>query len=197
MADLSGKAICVGSGTTTEQNLNDAFAAQGLPYTPIKYQDLNQVVGGYLQGRCAAMTSDRSQLASARSGFKDPQEHVILADRLSKEPLAPAVVGGDQRMADATNWVVYALIEAEERGITQANLDDVLEQAVAIHLRLPCVVSWVLMEALERSSVCRTTSWFRSFGRQAIMARFITVISAPGVPSPFREAPIVWVGKAV
>jgi general L-amino acid transport system substrate-binding protein len=131
MADLSGKAICVGSGTTTEQNLNDAFAAQGLPYTPIKYQDLNQVVGGYLQGRCAAMTSDRSQLASARSGFKDPQEHVILADRLSKEPLAPAVVGGDQRMADATNWVVYALIEAEERGITQANLDDVLEQAVA------------------------------------------------------------------
>ena len=131
MADLSGKAICVGSGTTTDQNLNDAFAARGLPYTPIKYQDLNQVVGGYLQGRCAAMTSDRSQLASARSGFKDPQQHLILEDRLSKEPLAPAVVGGDQRMADATNWVVFALIEAEERGITQANLDDVLEQATA------------------------------------------------------------------
>ena len=131
MADLSGKAICVGSGTTTEQNLNDAFAAKGLPYTPIKYQDLNQVVGGYLQGRCAAMTSDRSQLASARSGFKDPQQHLILEDLLSKEPLAPAVVGGDQRMADATNWVVYALIEAEERGITQANLDKVLEQATA------------------------------------------------------------------
>ena len=131
LQDLSGKAICVGSGTTTEQNLNDAFAAEGLPYTPIKYQDLNQVVGGYLQGRCAAMTSDRSQLAAARSGFADPEQHVILADRLSKEPLAPGVVGGDQQMADAMTWVVYALIEAEERGITQANVDAMLKQAEA------------------------------------------------------------------
>ena len=129
--DLSGKAICVGSGTTTEQNLNDAFASKGLPYTPIKYQDLNQVVGGYLQGRCEAMTSDRSQLAAARSGFNDPQQHVILDDRLSKEPLAPAVVGGDQPMGDAMTWVIYALIEAEERGITQRNLDAVVEQAEA------------------------------------------------------------------
>ena len=131
LQDLSGKAICVGSGTTTEQNLNDAFAALGLPYTPIKYQDLNQVVGGYLQGRCAAMTSDRSQLAAARSGFADPEEHVILADRLSKEPLAPGVVGGDQQMADAMTWVVYALIEAEERGITQANVDAMVKKAEA------------------------------------------------------------------
>ena len=131
LKDLSGKAICVGSGTTTEQNLNDTFAAEGIPYTPIKYQDLNQVVGGYLQGRCAAMTSDRSQLASARSGFADPEKHVILADRLSKEPLAPAVVGGDQTMADAMTWVVLALIEAEERGITQANVNAMVEQAEA------------------------------------------------------------------
>jgi general L-amino acid transport system substrate-binding protein len=129
--DLSGQAICVGSGTTTEQNLNDAFASKGIPYTPIKYQDLNQVVGGYLQGRCQAMTSDRSQLAAARSGFNDPEGHVILEDRLSKEPLAPAVVGGDQRLVDAMTWVVYALIEAEERGITQANLDRQLRAAEA------------------------------------------------------------------
>ena len=82
LADLNGKAICVGSGTTTEQNLNDVFASKGIPYTPIKYQDLNQVVGGYLQGRCQAMTSDRSQLAAARSGFDEPNAHVILEDRL-------------------------------------------------------------------------------------------------------------------
>ena len=131
LADLSGKSICVGSGTTTEQNLNDAFASEGLPYTPIKYQDLNQVVGGYLQGRCEAMTSDRSQLAAARSGFSDPQAHLILDDRISKEPLAPAVVGGDQSMGDAMTWVVNALIEAEERGITQANVDAVVKQAAA------------------------------------------------------------------
>ena len=131
LSDLSGKAICVGSGTTTEQNLNDAFESKGIPYTPIKYQDLNQVVGGYLQGRCQAMTSDRSQLAAARSGFNAPEAHVILEDRLSKEPLAPAVVGGDQRLVDAMTWVVYALIEAEERGITQANLDRQLRAAEA------------------------------------------------------------------
>ena len=131
MGDLRGKPICVGSGTTTEQNLNDAFSAQGLPYTPIKYQDLNQVVGGYLQGRCAAMTSDRSQLAAARSGFAAPNAHQILGERLSKEPLAPAVVGGDQRMSDAMTWVVYALIEAEERGITQNNVDAMVSKAEA------------------------------------------------------------------
>ena len=131
MDDLRGKPICVGSGTTTEQNLNDAFSAQGLPYTPIKYQDLNQVVGGYLQGRCAAMTSDRSQLAAARSGFAAPNAHQILGERLSKEPLAPAVVGGDQRMSDAMTWVVYALIEAEERGITQNNVDAMVSKAEA------------------------------------------------------------------
>lgn len=131
MDDLSGKAICVGSGTTSEQNLNDAFEARNLPYVPIKYQDLNQVVGGYTQGRCEAMTSDRSQLAAARSGLADPMQHEILADRISKEPLAPAVVGGDQPMADAMRWVVYALIEAEERGITQANVEEIVQTATA------------------------------------------------------------------
>jgi general L-amino acid transport system substrate-binding protein len=127
--DLANQAICVGSGTTTEQNLNDAFEARGISYKPIKYQDLNQVVAGYLQDRCSAMTSDRSLLAAARSGFADPQSHRILDDVLSKEPLAPASVGGDQRLADAMRWVVYALITAEELGITQANVLNRLEEA--------------------------------------------------------------------
>ena len=129
LEDLRGKSICVGSGTTTEQNLNDAFEARGLPYTPIKYQDLNQVVAGYLQGRCSAMTSDRSQLAAARSSFPEPEKHTILESVLSKEPLAPVSVGGDQSLADAMRWVVYALITAEELGITQANVRQVRQQA--------------------------------------------------------------------
>ena len=119
----------MGSGTTTEQNLNDALEAQGIAYTPIKYQDLNQVVAGYLQDRCSAMTSDRSQLAAARSGFANPQEHVILNTVLSKEPLAPLSVGGDQRLGDAMRWVVYALITAEELGLTQANVRERLAEA--------------------------------------------------------------------
>ena len=129
LRDLQGQTICVGSGTTTEQNLNDAFQSLGLPYKPIKYQDLNQVVAGYLQGRCKAMTSDRSQLAAARSGFEQPDRHEILPEVLSKEPLAPLSSGGDQRLADAMRWVVYALITAEEMGITQSNVDAKLQEA--------------------------------------------------------------------
>ena len=121
--ELTNKSICVGSGTTTEQNINDAFESASLAYTPIKYQDLNQVVAGYLQGRCSAMTSDRSQLAAARSGFKNPRNHIILDDVLSKEPLAPASDGQEQQLADAMRWIVFALISAEEQGINKSNID--------------------------------------------------------------------------
>ncbi len=129
LKDLANKSICVGSGTTTEQNINDAFESASLPYTPIKYQDLNQVVAGYLQGRCAAMTSDRSQLAAARSGFKNPKEHIILDDVLSKEPLAPASDGQDQKLSDAMRWVIFSLISAEEQGITKVNIDQKVQIA--------------------------------------------------------------------
>ena len=127
--DLQNKSICVGSGTTTEQNINDVFESKSLPYTPIKYQDLNQVIAGYLQGRCSAMTSDRSQLAAARSGFKNPEEHIILKNVLSKEPLSPASDGADNKLADALRWIIFTLITAEEEGITKANIDEKVELA--------------------------------------------------------------------
>ena len=127
--DLENKSICVGSGTTTEQNINDVFESKSLPYTPIKYQDLNQVIAGYLQGRCSAMTSDRSQLAAARSGFKNPEEHIILKNVLSKEPLSPASDGADNKLADALRWIIFTLITAEEEGITKANIDEKVKLA--------------------------------------------------------------------
>ena len=127
--DLQNKSICVGSGTTTEQNINDVFESKSLPYTPIKYQDLNQVIAGYLQGRCSAMTSDRSQLAAARSGFKNPEEHIILKNVLSKEPLSPASDGADNKLADALRWIIFTLITAEEEGITKENIDEKVKLA--------------------------------------------------------------------
>ena len=127
--DLKNKSICVGSGTTTEQNINDVFESKSLPYTPIKYQDLNQVIAGYLQGRCSAMTSDRSQLAAARSGFKNPEEHIILKNILSKEPLSPASDGADNKLADALRWIIFTLITAEEEGITKGNIDEKVKLA--------------------------------------------------------------------
>ena len=127
--DLRNKSICVGSGTTTEQNINDVFESKSLSYTPIKYQDLNQVIAGYLQGRCSAMTSDRSQLEAARSGFKIPENHIILKNILSKEPLAPASEGSDHKLADALRWIIFALITAEEEGITKVNIEEKLQMA--------------------------------------------------------------------
>ncbi|WP_320675485.1 amino acid ABC transporter substrate-binding protein [Prochlorococcus sp. MIT 1341] len=127
--NLNGRNICVGSGTTTEQNLNDSFQEKNISYKPIKYQDLNQVVAGYLQGRCIAMTSDRSQLAAARSSFANPNDHEILDEVLSKEPLAPASIGNDEKFSDAIRWVIYALFAAEENGITQSNIEQKLLQA--------------------------------------------------------------------
>jgi len=127
--DLQNKSICVGSGTTTEQNINDVFESKSLPYTPIKYQDLNQVIAGYLQGRCSAMTSDRSQLAAARSGFRNPEEHIILKNVLSKEPLSPASDGADNKLADAIRWIIFTLINAEEEGITKENIEEKVKLA--------------------------------------------------------------------
>jgi len=129
LKDLKNKSICVGSGTTTEQNINDVFESKSLPYTPIKYQDLNQVIAGYLQGRCSAMTSDRSQLAAARTGFINPEEHIILKDVLSKEPLSPASDGTDNKLADALRWIIFTLITAEEEGITKENIDEKVKLA--------------------------------------------------------------------
>jgi len=131
LEDLGGTTICVGSGTTTEQNLNEGFQALGLGYTPLKFQEVSQVSAGYLQGRCAAMTADRSQLAALRSGYASPDDHRILGVVMSKEPLAPATIGGEPLMADAVRWTVYALIAAEELDITQANVEQRRDQAAA------------------------------------------------------------------
>ena len=90
---------------------------------------MNQVIAGYLQGRCSAMTSDRSQLAAARSGFKNPEDHIILENILSKEPLSPASDGTDNKLADALRWIIFTLITAEEEGITKENIDEKVKLA--------------------------------------------------------------------
>lgn len=123
LEDLAGQTFCSKAGTTTERNLNDVLQARGIPFEPLNFdqdQDRNQA---YTEGRCAAMTADRSSLNSARSGFEAPDDHVILEEVLSKEPLAPATVDGDARWGDAVRWVIYGLMTAEELGITQSNID--------------------------------------------------------------------------
>lgn len=121
---LAGATICVTSGTTTELNLADHFRQMGLEYTPVVFEDTAQVYSTYEEGRCDAATSDKSQLAAVRSGFADPEAHVILDVTISKEPLTPAVPHGDDQWLDIVKTVMWGLITAEELGITQANVEE-------------------------------------------------------------------------
>ena len=121
---LKGATVCVQSGTTTEKNLTDFSRANKLDLKPVVFDKLEAANGAYFSGRCAAYTTDVSGLASIRSKeAKDPKEHVILPDLISKEPLGPAVRRGDDEWFAIVKWVVFGLIEAEEYGLTQANVE--------------------------------------------------------------------------
>lgn len=124
--DLNGATVCVTSGTTTELNLADSFRQRGLEFTPVVFEDTASVYGAYQEGRCDAVTSDLSQLASIRSGFENPEEHEILDITISKEPLTPAVPAGDEQWADIVKVVIWGLINAEELGISQANVGEMV-----------------------------------------------------------------------
>ena len=121
---LKGATVCVQSGTTTEKNLTDYSRANNLGIKPVVFEKLEATNAAYFAGRCLAYTTDASGLASIRNKeAKDPKEHVILPELISKEPLGPSVRRGDDEFFAIAKWVVYALIEAEDYGITQANVD--------------------------------------------------------------------------
>ena len=124
LEDLMGATICVTSGTTTELNLTDQMAFRGVEYTPVVAAEIDTVYGTYEEGRCDAVTSDKSQLLGRRSSFANPSDHFILDVTMSKEPLAPVVAAGDNNWGDIVRWVVYSTIEAEEQGITAENIGD-------------------------------------------------------------------------
>jgi general L-amino acid transport system substrate-binding protein len=123
--NLKGATVCVQSGTTTEKNLTDYSRANKLDLKPIVFEKQEAATGAYFSGRCVAFTTDASGLASIRNkDAKDPKEHIILPELISKEPLAPAVRRGDDEFEAIAKWTIYGLIEAEEYGITQANVEE-------------------------------------------------------------------------
>ncbi len=123
LEDLEGATICVQTGTTTELNLTDQMRARGVSFTPVVFEDIDATYNAYEEGRCDAVTSDRSQLAARRTVFKNPDDHVILDVVMSKEPLGPVVPHGDDQWFNVIKWVVFATIQAEEFGLTSENLD--------------------------------------------------------------------------
>ncbi|RCS23135.1 amino acid ABC transporter substrate-binding protein [Phyllobacterium salinisoli] len=121
---LSGASVCVQSGTTTELNLADYFRANKMEYNPVVFEKIEEVNAAYDAGRCDAYTTDQSGLYAIRLGLANPDDHVVLPEIISKEPLGPAVRQGDSQWGDVIRWTHYALLNAEEFGITQANVEE-------------------------------------------------------------------------
>lgn len=120
--ELAGASIGVTSGSTTELNLTDTMRALGIEFNPVVYEEIDTLYNSYQQGRCDVVTADKSQLVARRQVLKDPEAHVILDAMISKEPLGPVTVHGDNKWNDVVSWVVYATFFAEEHGITEANV---------------------------------------------------------------------------
>ena len=120
--ELEDASVCVTAGSTTELNLADTMRALGIDFKPVVFEEIDTLYNSYEQGRCDVVTSDKSQLAARRKVFKNPDAHVILDATISKEPLGPVTIHGDNKWNDVVSWVVYATFFAEEHGITQSNV---------------------------------------------------------------------------
>jgi general L-amino acid transport system substrate-binding protein len=120
---LADKSICVEAGTTTELNLTDQMRQLGVSFKPVVFQDADAAYAAYDEARCDAMTSDKSQLVARRSTLKTPGDHVLLEVTMSKEPLGPLTINNDSAWFDTVKWVTYALIQAEEFGLTSDTIE--------------------------------------------------------------------------
>ncbi len=129
LKDLEGGTICVQTGTTTELNLADKMAEAGVQYTPQVFDNADNTFAAYQEGRCDAVTTDKSGLVSRRTLLPDAENHVILDITLSKEPLGPMVRHGDDQWFDIAQWTVFAMFAGEEFGITSQNVDDIKTSA--------------------------------------------------------------------
>ena len=121
--ELGGAAVCTNTGTTTELNLADYFRSNGMKYKVVAFESANEVVAAYDAGRCDVFTTDRSGLAAQRTKLKNPDEHMVLPEIISKEPLGPVVRQGDDQFFNISRWVLNALIIAEELGVSSKNVD--------------------------------------------------------------------------
>jgi len=119
----NGISACTNIGTTTELNMRDFFNSKGITYEPVAFEKADEVVAAYDSGRCDTYTTDKSGLAAQRTKMTNPDDHMVLPETISKEPLGPVVRQGDAVWEDIVRWSLNSMIEAEEYGITSANAD--------------------------------------------------------------------------
>ena len=125
--ELDGATVCVQTGTTTELNLADYFRVNKLAYKPVVFEKADEILQAYQAGRCDVYTTDASGLYAQRLQMQKPDDHIVLPEIISKEPLGPSVRQGDSQWFTIVRWVHFALLNAEEAGITKGNVDKMLE----------------------------------------------------------------------
>jgi len=127
IADLDGASICVVAGTVTDSLISDYFTARGMTYTPVAFENSNQRYEYYENGRCDVVTSEIPFLGTRRLRMKDPNEHVIFDEVFSKSHMGPVILESDPKWSNVARWTHYALVQADEFGINQENLDEMLK----------------------------------------------------------------------
>ena len=150
---LGGSNVCVQSGTTTQLNLADYFRANNMTYQEMTFSDADSALKAYDSGTCDVFTSDISQLYSERLKLSSPNDHVILADVISKEPLGPAVKQGDSQWLEIVKWSHFAMLNAEELGVTSKNIDEALKS------QKPAVKRLVGTEGAYGEQIGLTKDW--------------------------------------
>lgn len=133
--ELDGATVCIQAGTTTEMNLSDYFRTNGMKYTPVTYEKSDESAKALESGRCDVLTSDQSQLYAQRIKLANPDDYVVLPEVISKEPLGPVVRQGDSEWFNVVRWTLFALVAAEEYGITSANVDQMAKTSTNPEVR--------------------------------------------------------------
>ena len=188
-----GATVCVQAGTTSEKNVADYFAANGLKYKSVVFDTAEAIQAAFFAGRCQAYTTDASGLASVRNKEAgNPDDHVILPELISKEPLGPSVRRGDDEWYAIAKWVVFALIEAEEYGITQANVDAMVKDSKdpVVQRILGTSEDTGKLLGLDKDWAARAIKAVGNYGE--IFERNVGPKSALGLPRGMNNWPIFW-----
>jgi general L-amino acid transport system substrate-binding protein len=184
--ELGGAKVCVQSGTTTELNLGDFFRANNMKYQEVKFAKMDDVFNAYERGQCDVLTSDVSRLYALRLKLSKPTEHVILPDVISKEPLAPVVRQKDDDWFLIVKWTFYAMVNAEELGITSRNIEEALKSTK------PDVMRFVGTEGAYGEELGLSKDWavriIRHVGNYGeVYERNVGVESDLGIPRGLNE----------
>lgn len=191
LKDLDGATIGVTAGSTTELNLADTMRALGIEVEAIVYEETETLYQSYDHGRCDAVTSDKSQLISRKQALKNPDEHIILDITISKEPLGPVTVHGDNQWNDIVSWVVYATFFAEEHDITQANVKDFKTGKIEIKRFLGEIGNMGENLGLPNDWARQVISAVGNYGE--IFERHLTPLGLPrGVNKPWTQGGLLY-----